>query len=119
MKFISGLLGFLVIFMALAFALSNRQDATISLWPLGVEIQAPLYLLTLGTFLFGILVGAVIAWFAMIPHRMKARQLRKDLAALQGKVVDLQQTVLPPQTHDDDFLLAGPKSKRRFWESRS
>ncbi len=127
MKFISAILSSAVILLALAFALANRQDATISLWPFGVEIEAPLYLLTLGTLFFGILLGAVIAWFNLLPHRLRARQLRKDLAELQGKLADVQKTALPPVVipsvlsnhgHDDD-MLEGPKPKWRLWGSRA
>ena len=117
MKFFSGIFGFIVMLLAVAFALSNRHEATISLWPLGVEIQAPLYLLTLGTLLVGIVIGSAITWFGMVPHRLRARRLGKDIAALQTKVANLQQTVIPPssQESDNNALLAGPRPKRRFW----
>ncbi len=124
MKFLTGLFSFIVILLALAFALANRHPAVISLWPLGVEIEAPLFLLTLGTFLLGMLAGAAIIWFSMIPHRLRARQLCKELEILHNKVGELQQTVIPLQGHDErrrggDSLLAGPQPKRRFWGSRS
>ena len=122
MKIFSGLLGFIVIAVALTFALANRQTAVVSLWPLGVEIQAPLYLLTLGTLLFGVLIGAAVAWFNLLPHRFKARRMRKDLVALQDKVASLQQTVVPPvvpvQGHDGISRLPDLAPKRPFWGSR-
>jgi uncharacterized integral membrane protein len=117
MKFLSGTLGFIVIFLALAFALANRQTATISLWPFGITIEAPLYLLTLGTLLLGVVIGAFIAWFGMFPHRLRARKAQKDLAVLQDKVADLQQAVAAAASApdpDDDLLLPGPP-KKRFW----
>jgi uncharacterized integral membrane protein len=118
MKFLSGLIGVIVLFLALAFALANRQPAAISLWPLDIEVHAPLCLLTLGTFVLGLLLGAVIAWFSLLPHRFTARRLRKELAALQDRIGDLQQTIIPPRAKNDSPLLAS-RSRRRFWRSRS
>ena len=114
MKFFTSLLGLFVLAVALAFALANRQSATISLWPFGIEVQAPLYLLTLGTFFLGLLSGAVIAWLSLLPHRLATRGLRKDLARLQEKIGELQQTVIPPEAHHDESdapLLPGPKTR--------
>lgn len=126
MKIFSSIFATFIALLALAFALSNRQLTTISLWPLAVEIQAPLCLLTLGTLLFGVLLGAILMWVNAMPHRRKSRRMRKHLAELQGKVSELQQTVIPPSLHrqheEDSFLLAGPnespETKRRFWGSR-
>ncbi len=112
MKFISGLIGLIIMLLALCFALANRQSATISLWPFEVELQAPLYLLTLGTLFAGIVLGAVIAWFLALSHRLEARRLRKDIAVLNQKILDVQQSVLPP-THDaSSYEQLQPK--RRF-----
>ncbi len=122
MKFISGLFSFILIVIAVAFAISNRQSATISLWPLDVKIEAPLYLLTLGTLLFGVLAGAAIAWFSFLPHRLRAGQLRRALVELQDKVATIQPTVTPPvlsQNQNGDLQLAETKPKWRLRSSRS
>ncbi len=115
MKLFSGLIGLIILVLALCFALANRQSSTISLWPFGVEVVAPLYLLTLGTLFCGFLAGAIIAWFNMLPHRLNARRLRKEIALLHEKIGDLQQTVLAPRQADAS-LLTPPKPKWRFWE---
>ncbi|MDP9126722.1 MAG: lipopolysaccharide assembly protein LapA domain-containing protein [Pseudomonadota bacterium] len=108
MKLFTGLIGFVILLLAISFALANRQPAVISLWPFGVEIEAPLYILTLGTLFFGLLLGAFVAWLNLLPHRFQARRLRKDLAKLQGKIEDLQQTVLPPHRGDEHHEPADP-----------
>ena len=114
MKIVSGSIGLVLIVLALCFALANRQAATISLWPFGVDLTAPLYLLSLGTLFLGLLAGALIAWLFMLPHRFTARRLRKDIALLRSKIEGLQQTVIEP-IRKDSFFLSEPKSKRRFW----
>ncbi|HEU0118355.1 MAG TPA: LapA family protein [Alphaproteobacteria bacterium] len=116
MKLISGFLGLILAALALSFALANTQDTTISLWPFGISIQAPLYLLTLGTLLFGVLIGMIAGWVAMLQHRFEARRLRKEIMTLQEKITDLQQTVIPPARTGTTLRTS---SKRSFWKMRA
>jgi uncharacterized integral membrane protein len=109
MRFISWLLGAIVLFIALCFALANRQHTTISLWPLDLEVEAPLYLLSLGTLLMGLFVGAVISWFSVLPYRLEARRLRREIMALRDKIDDLQ------QSSSEETLLPPPKPKWQVW----
>src|ERR1700733_4241560 len=93
MKLFSGLFGFILLLLALAFAISNRQAATISLWPFDAQVEAPLYLLTLGLLFIGLLLGAGFAWLSMMPHWLAARRLRGDITHLHDKLEELQQTI--------------------------
>lgn len=119
MKLLSALIGFIIAVLALCFALSNRQMATLSLWPFDLEVQAPIYLLSLGTLFAGLIIGAIITTLAMIPHRLQARRLHKDIAKLNDKILDLQQTIISPTSSQDDLQQQRPfltsKSLRRFW----
>src|ERR1700733_14973215 len=98
MKLFSGLFGFILLLLALAFAISNRQSATISLWPFDAQVEAPLYLLTLGLLLIGLLLGAGFAWLSMLPHWLAARRLRGDIGHLHDKLEELQQTMTAQPT---------------------
>ena len=79
-------MGFLLLVLAIVFALSNRQSATVGLWPLGAEVSAPLSLLTLGSLFSGLLLGAVVGWASMLPHRLEARRLRQEMESLHRKL---------------------------------
>lgn len=114
MKLISGLIGLIILALALAFALNNRQSITISLWPFGLEVMLPLYLLSLGTLFIGLLAGATIGWTSALRHRFEARRLRKDITHLHDKLHDLQQTILPPDANGP--TLPSPKRRWRMWE---
>jgi uncharacterized integral membrane protein len=120
MKFLSALIGFILAVLALCFALANRQTATINLWPLDMAVEAPVYLLSLGTLFVGLMMGAVVAWLYMIPHRLRARRLHKDVILLNDKIHDLQQTVLAPEhaARKPHLPFLTSKSLRRFWEPR-
>jgi uncharacterized integral membrane protein len=109
MKLFSWLITAVLIFLALAFALANRQSAMVNLWPFGIAIQAPLFLLTLGTLFLGLLLGAVIGWVSNLPHRAQARRLRHDIAGLREKIETLQ-IAGGPQRRRDDRL-----TRRKKW----
>jgi uncharacterized integral membrane protein len=117
MKLLSGLIGFIVAVLATCFALNNRQTAVVSLWPFDLEVQAPVYLLTLGMLFLGLGIGALVAWLNMIPHRRRAKKLQKEILVLNKQIVGLQQAMTPPRLHDENFM-ALPKIRWRFWERK-
>jgi len=117
MRFLSGLIALLILFFAVSFAIANRQSAAISLWPFGVDIEAPLYLLTLGTLFLGLLLGAVIGWLNAFPHKMEARRLRGDIAELRQTIESIQQAGVPQRRRED--RVAFGSGKWRFWKTGS
>jgi uncharacterized integral membrane protein len=62
------------------FAVMNRDPVALNLWPLPWDLGAiPLYLLTLGTLLFGFFLGAFAMWVSAGKSRRKARMFRQEL----------------------------------------
>ncbi len=113
MKFISGALGIVVLLLALSVAVANRQTVTLNLWPFDIVISSPLSVLTLGTLFFGVLAGALMAWIAALPHRLRERRLNKDLASMREKLQEMQQTILPP--NQGHFFGVPQRYKWDFW----
>jgi uncharacterized integral membrane protein len=75
------------------FAVSNRAAVTVTLWPLPVRLEAPLYLVVLLALLAGFLVGELIAWINGRRARRAARAgaqrveaLERELAATQARL---------------------------------
>jgi len=75
-----------------SFAVSNRTDVTVTLWPVLGPTQLPLYLVVLLALLVGFLAGEFIAWINGGSARRLARErqrridvLERDLAAAQAK----------------------------------
>lgn len=90
MRFLVGV-ALLPVFLALlSFALANRQDVTLSFWPFDAQIVLPLSLVALGLLFLGILLGAMIGWLGGLPKRLQAYALRRELAAAQKHVTELQ-----------------------------
>jgi uncharacterized integral membrane protein len=117
MRLLSALVSLVVFVVLLVFALSNRQDVTVSLWPFDVLITAPLYIFTLGSLGMGLVFGAGFIWFRTIPHRLKTRRLGRDVVALSDKLLQAERELEQHRvraTVADTPLLTG--SKWRFWE---
>jgi uncharacterized integral membrane protein len=118
MKFLTALLGLLFFLACLVFALANQKSAVVSLWPFGLEIAAPLYVMTLGALAAGLLFGGLFVWLGALPHRFAARRLGKDVVALSNRLLELERELARRHAESGEKtpLLAG--SKWRFWERR-
>ncbi len=75
------------------FAVSNREAASLALWPLPFVVGLPLYLMVFAAVLAGFLVGVLTAWMGGARRRRELRRCRRrnealarELAATQAKL---------------------------------
>lgn len=87
----------------IVFAVSNREAASVTFWPLPVAIDAPLYLIVLLTLLLGFLAGLGAGWVASWQVRRAARRrarrieaLERDLAAAEARLRSASASSAPP-----------------------
>ena len=85
----------LVMLVAAAFAVANRQDVTVSLWPILEPITLPLYLVTLLTLLVGLFLGMLIAWVWSWGVRRSARERARRIEGLERELADARQRLKP------------------------
>ena len=116
MKLLSGLLSLITVLLAVSFALANRQTTTLSFWPFDMVLEAPLFLLTLGTLFAGVLLGGGIAWFNNLATHFEARRLKKELAVLQKRMTATP-TITGPSTSLTPFR-PRPRFMPRFLEPK-
>ncbi|MDR6291508.1 putative integral membrane protein [Inquilinus ginsengisoli] len=83
MRYIAWIVTIPFALLLLSFAISNREMATLGLWPLPFRIDAPLYLVALLPLLFGMLIGALALWFGRFASGFRMRRLESRLAATQ------------------------------------
>lgn len=105
MRLIGWLLALPVSLLAVVFAVANRHDLRLELWPLPWSLDLPVYLAVLGPLVLGLVVGGVVAWVAghgarasARHHRRRAESLERQLAAA-GKAEDTSapsSPALPP-----------------------
>ena len=84
-----------LLILLVLFAVSNRQPVDLALWPLPVGAAVPLYLLVLGAAFMCLILGLLIGWASQHSVRVEVRRQRREIARLQGLVV---QTEKPPTT---------------------
>jgi len=108
--------------VAVVFAVTNRGAATLNLWPFGITVEAPLFILVLGSALFGIVVGGAIAWLSAGRQRRRARAAEARAVAAERALSILQRKMaqetnppaargLPNPPANDSFARpAGPNT---------
>lgn len=74
----------------IGFAIANRQSVTVSLDPFanldpGYAITAPLYLLTFGALIAGVLIGGSAAWFEQGKWRRGRARLLAELREIKAQ----------------------------------
>jgi uncharacterized integral membrane protein len=72
--------------LAVVFAVSNRDQVAVTIWPLPVRIEAPLYLVVLLALLAGFLIGELVAWINTGRVRRLARQRARRVAELEAQL---------------------------------
>ena len=81
----------------IAFAVANRQIATVSLDPFSAEHPAasltlPLFALVIVLLVIGVLIGGIASWLRQSKWRRTARRLEREVADLQIEIEALKRT---------------------------
>jgi uncharacterized integral membrane protein len=84
-QLLSRILFILIAVIAVVFAVSNRAPATLNLWPLPFEATLPLYMIVLGVFALGLLIGAAISWIGKERMWLRARGAERRVDTLERK----------------------------------
>ena len=80
------------------FAVMNRQDVALDLWPLPWEFATPVFLLTLLLILFGFVFGVLVMWFTGAKQRRQLRQAKRDLDAAKMELHTLRRQPSQPRS---------------------
>ena len=98
-------LGFIVVplgVVLIALAVVNRKPVQLTLDPFGgldpsVAIEAPLFLLVLGVFAVGLIVGGIATWFSQGKWRRMAREEARQARDWRRQVDRLEKELEGPQ----------------------
>jgi uncharacterized integral membrane protein len=75
-----------VTLVVVVFAVANRDEVAINLWPTGLILAIPFFAVVLGVFLAGFLVGAAVMWLSRSKGRNQARRLRYRVEELEREL---------------------------------
>ncbi len=90
MRLLTWLVGLIVAFVAVSFAVSNRETVTISLWPFPFAVDLGLYAIVLSSVLAGFVVGCLVTWVAAGKHRRRVRKQRSEIRVLEDELDSLR-----------------------------
>jgi putative membrane protein len=76
----------LVALILVVFAVANRDTITLTLWPMPVALDAPVYLVVLLTLLIGFLLGELVAWMYGARWRREARRSARRVTELEREL---------------------------------
>lgn len=85
MRFIYTILGLLLFLSLLGFALKNVEPVELHYY-LGVAWRAPLSLMLLVTFFFGVIAGVIACLAPMISQRRRLIALQRELNTLNANI---------------------------------
>lgn len=72
------------------FALNNRGELAVDLWPVGPQMQMPVFVALVGALYIGFLFGALVAWLAGGASRKRARDMARKAAKLDLELQELK-----------------------------
>ena len=81
----------LVAVLVVLFAVSNRTQVTMQVWPLSYHISIGLYAVILWAVFIGLIIGLIIAWVMGSSRRRELREIRR-------RVRDLEQSLSRTQS---------------------
>ena len=95
------LLALAALIVIVAFAIANRTPVAVSLAPLPIATELPIY----GVFLLGLVLGGLIGglavWLGGIPQRREARRMRNRVWALENQISILKKQ--EQQAHAESY----------------
>jgi uncharacterized integral membrane protein len=72
-----------VAIIVVVFAVNNRGDASVSLWPLDLIITWPLFVFVFIGIGAGFVLGAILMWLTAAPARRHARERASQIRELE------------------------------------
>ena len=86
MRLIFWLLGLPLGLVVVVFAIANRQEIHLDLWPLPFGIDLAAYLAVLAPLALGLVIGALLAFAASLAIRRRARDQRRRADSLERQL---------------------------------
>lgn len=93
MRILNSIVAILFALLVVLFAVSNRTEVDIALWPFPFQATMGVYAVVLLAVLVGFLAGLIAAWFAAAPRRRERKRLRGQVKELEQNLVRAQQQV--------------------------
>ncbi len=88
LKFVLSILFFLFGILFVVFALSNRENLIISLFPFSLVVEGPVYMVLFVVLFVGTMIGGMATWLSASQARRRHRAQERHLIWLRAKLGD-------------------------------
>ena len=95
MRWLGWLLAAPIALLIVVFAVANRHDVRLELWPLPWAVDLPVYLVVLGVLAKGLVLGGVAMWLSGHGARRRAREQRRRAESLARQLRAAEAATLP------------------------
>lgn len=75
----------------ISFAVNNREAVAVDLWPAPYALDVPVFAIVLVSVVFGMLIGAIVAWFGGGKSRGRARANARRAASAEREAASLRE----------------------------
>jgi uncharacterized integral membrane protein len=98
--------------LAVVFVIFNREPVALELWPFGIRLEAPLFLIVLVSAFFGLLIGGIAAWISGGSLRRRARHAQNRANELEREVSRLRREREEVEARVEHTQRSGPPAHR-------
>jgi len=98
-KSVNTVIAAVVAIFIVLFAVSNRAQVTVQVWPLPYQVSMGLYAVILWAVLIGFIAGLIVAWILGAARRREMREVRRRIKDLEQSLTTLKCT--PPKSGGD------------------
>ena len=95
MRFLNSFIGIVVAILLVLFAVTNRTEVDVGLWPFPVQVTLGLYAVILLAVLVGFMAGVIGAWMTGAGQRRERKRLRAQVRELEQNLADAQRLDRP------------------------
>lgn len=105
------LLGFVLLALVTNISVSNNHDTAIYLWPYEELAMLPLWMIVLGSFSAGLIIGGMILWPKLLMSRLRIHQGRRRIQRLESELADVTDIFDETDKNGDQTSLIPMKDK--------
>ena len=95
MRFLNSFIGIVVAILVVLFAVTNRTEVDVGLWPFPVQITLGLYAVILLAVLVGFIAGVIGAWMMGSQNRRERKRLKAQVRELEQNLADVRRLDRP------------------------
>lgn len=105
------LLGLLILALVANISISNSHDTAIYLWPYSELAMLPLWMIVLGAFSAGLIIGGIILWPKLLMSRLRIHQSNRRIQRLESELDAMVDEINQPENNSNPASLINVKDK--------